>query len=528
MSHPLTSILGPKAAPDFADLTAKLQLCIAEALPTSAEAPAEYARLMADIVGSVEAIRSQVNKALGLVLSSPATAALNLSEAEMKQWIASMEEKERIAILPDVSHAEYADFIAALDCCLTTWKSWNWKVPEFYCDVNYDELLRDVKGCAESVRAPLTINNMLYWLLVQWLKAQPSREEIENFADIFARTYFYRLVDEHKISQKMILSVRQTFADMEDLIRVIPADMKLIGCVEAAILRYVVHKLNAMVEGPAEGISFTGIASLEKAWNDAFPQTPLVLHTVLSKKACALYLVRIQKGFEDLLVEGDADKLNITLLYTMRTALKTMWTFDRNQHLIRLFSVFRHHWCALLDKCCWGKGWAEKIAVLDEHWLLYNEMKDAVGGCPAMVKQSLGAMSFFQEFERGCLEGSGEWRAALSGGLVSVFEEWNGHPIRRRYMKRYIRFYIGETLEQLLHAKRGASLEASFEKIVNMRNELSSIEGHERWIEPLDIFINSLSHYIYQTGGDKKSILDGAVSLVGGIQKHIMGSLVKK
>lgn len=537
MSHAITALLTKSAAPNFADLTAKLQLCIAEALPTSAEAPAEYARIMTDIVGSVEAIRGQINRALSHLLSSPATAALKLSEAEMKQWIASMEEKERISILPDVSHAEYAEFIANVEACLSTWKSWGWKVPDFYCDANYDELLRDITASVSTPRAPLTINNMLYWLLVQWLKAQPSRAEIVNFADIFARTYFYRLVDEHKISPKMIAAIKQTFADIGDLIRVIPADVDFVAEIEAAILRYVVYSVNDMIDSDDAPINFVGIAGLEKVWNEAFPRTSLVLHNVISKKACALYLVRVQKAFEDLLVETDVDKLNVVLLYTMRTALKTMWAFDRNQYLIRLFGMFRHHWRALLEKCCAGKMWAEKIVMLDENWLFYNEMKEAVAGCSAMVKQSLGGLSFFQEFERDCLEGSTEWKstAVRTVALAGLFEEWNEHPIMRRYMKRFMRFYIGEVFELLLHAKRGSALEGEFEKIVGVRNDLSAIEGHERWIEPLDVFINSLSHYIYQAGEKRSALsgtIDGAVGLVGDvsktIQKHILGSVMRK
>lgn len=526
MNNQITNLL-TKSSPDFQDLTNKLQICIAEALPTSKEAPPHYLRLMTSIVDSVESIRSQISKNVSAIINSPSTTALKLSDTEMKLWITSIEEKERIAILPDVSHKEYVDFINNLDCCLSTWKTWNWKVPDFYTDIDYNELLKTITTKTDIPRAPLTINNMLYWLLLQWIKTTPSRVEIESFADIFVRTYFYRLIDEHKIGQKLVLIIKHTYDEVLDLIRIIPVDLQFNYLIEAKILQYIIHGINTDLESADSTTNFIAIAGFEKIWNEAFPSTKLILHESLSKRACSLYLTRIQKAFEDLLIETDTAKLHINLLYIMRSSFKIMYTFDRNHYLIRLFNIFSHNWRIILEKCKRGT-WAENIAMLDEHWLFYNEMKDAIANSPQMVKQSLASLSFFQAFERSCLEESTDWKVVASttviAALPATLESWTADPIMSRYIRRFMRFYIGEVLEPLLHTRRDNRLEASFENIVNMRNELSKIDGHERWIEFLDIFINQLSDYIYKAtaNNDKYSIFNNTIGLIDGLSKTLI------
>lgn len=524
MNNSISSLI-QKTNYDFTDLTVKLQLCIAEVLPTSTEIPPKYLKYITYIINTIESIRNEINKNLSSIMTSPSTKALNLSDDEMKLWIKNMEEKERIVILPDVSHIEYSDFINNLDSCLSTWKSWGWKVPDFYVDIDYNDLLNSIISNTDIPKSSLTVNNLLYWLLIQWNKTKPTTNEIINFADIVVRTYFYKLIDEYKVSHKLIFAIKQTYTDIYDLIKIIPEEYNFNLILEEKILNYIIYTLNIILETADNTLNFNAIADFEKIWNESYPSTKLVLSNVISKRICSLYILRIKKAFEDLLVEIDHDKLHNNLLYLLRTSLKTMYIFDKNHYIIRLLYIYQSNWKILLEKACTDKKWNEKIKLLDDHWILYNQMIEILINSSYMVKQSLKSISFFQEFEKYCLEDSSEWNILITiitpSSLYNTIETWSNDIITKRYIKRFLRFYINKVLDPLLHTKRDHILETTFENIVNIRNELSNIDDHEHWISLLDVFINNLSDYIYKTS-NKQTMFDNAINIVGGLSKTIL------
>lgn len=495
---------------EFHDLNGKLVACISEVLPTTNIPPPKYQKFFREIIDAINAINERINANLATILQSSATKDLHLSETEMKTWISRMEEKERIAIMPDVSSTEYRAFLKNVEMCLDTWRSWGWNdLPSLTIDVDYKELLESISTKDDLIKPPLTINNLLYWLLFNWIKTAPSPSEANNFIEILVRSFYYRVIDTVPIGYPLIANITKVNTEIGGLTTIIPAEWDYPAKWSTHIKRYIIHKMNEKIENNGTAKDILGFIKFVDAWNEEFKGATIEL-TTLSKKACMLVLTKTAAMFGELATTADTE-IDEKVRCLIRDSVNIMLKLDTNHYLLRVIGIIEHHWKPLLTKSCFGKEWAGAIVVLDSHWDLYKllcERLEAVCKENYIVKLKLDELNYFQDFEKIYLDDGAGWKQLLETttivSLSGLFEVWYADPIKKRYIKRFLYFLLKHKYAHLLKAKKDKQLETVFEEIILSRNRLGEMEGHEQWIQPLDTFINTLSFYIYQTQEDKK------------------------
>ncbi len=504
---------------DFYELNNKLQYCIENVLPITENLPKEYLKEIEYIINNLNKLKDLININVKTILELPSTKGLKLNDSETKIWLKKIGEMERIKLMPDVSETEYLKFCNELELCLDTWKSWNWDVPHFQTINDHEEILKTISINEECERS-LTDNDLTYWLIFNYVSLQP--DNYEEFINIFIRNKFYPLIDDWPIDNLLVTKIINMCSDINitSITMIFPDEWKFGEKTEELIKEYIIKKIQKNVKDN-ESVSsefvelITNIILFEEEWNERFPNNKIIIKSYISNIASKILLPYINQEFIKIQEKIELDnelKVNECMLFRLIKMSKFLiFKFDNNHTVLRLITLYEKYWYNILKNMFEKSDWVSNIKVFNEHYTYFKELKkEIITSCTKIVSDKIKNDLFWSKLELNILEDSNEWQNIINNtninNLTELCTEWSDNPIKYNYIERFIKKWIEIKLSPLLKHKKNKQLEESLAEIINLHNYLITIEKSEKWIVPLDHFINSLSYYIYNTNTLEYSI----------------------